>query len=94
MLKNIFEEGEIYKKAGVIVTQLIPENEKQFHLFEEENPKHQILMKVMDDYQKKTGDRKIKLGIQNLQKTWTMKQNHLSPKYTTRIEEIVEIPCR
>lgn len=94
MLKSIFEEGEIYKKAGVIVTQLIPENEKQFHLFEEENPKHQILMKVMDDYQKKTGDRKIKLGIQNLQKTWTMKQNHLSPKYTTRFEEIVEIPCR
>ena len=94
MLKSIFEEGEIYKKAGVIVTQLIPENEKQFHLFEEENPKHQILMKVMDDYHKKTGDRKIKLGIQNLQKTWTMKQNHLSPKYTTRFEEIVEIPCR
>lgn len=94
MLKSIFEEGEIYKKAGVIVTQLIPENEKQFHLFEEENPKHQILMKVMDDYQKKTGDRKIKLGVQNLQKTWTMKQNHLSPKYTTRFEEIVEIPCR
>lgn len=94
MLKSIFEEGEIYKKAGVIVTQLIPENEKQFHLFEEENPKHQILMKVIDDYQKKTGDRKIKLGVQNLEKTWTMKQNHLSPKYTTRFEEIFEIPCR
>jgi DNA polymerase V len=94
MLKSIFEEGEIYKKAGVIVTAIIPENQKQFHLFEEENPKHLKLMKVMDDYYKKTGERKIRLGNQDLQRTWKMKQDHLSRKYTTNFREILEIPCR
>ena len=94
MLKTIFEEGEIYKKAGVIVTNLIPENQKQFHLFEEENPKHLKLMEVMDAYHKKTGERKIRLGSQDLQKTWKMKQDHLSKKYTTDIHHILEIPCR
>jgi DNA polymerase V len=94
MLKSIFEEGEIYKKAGVIVTEIIPENQKQFHLFEEENPKHLKLMKVMDDYYKKTGERKIRLGNQDLQRTWKMKQEHLSRKYTTNFREILEIPCR
>ncbi len=94
MLKIMFEEGEIYKKAGVIVTQIIPENQKQFHLFEEENPKHLKLMQVIDAYHKKTGERKIRLGNQDLQKTWKMKQDHLSRKYTTNFKEILEIPCR
>ena len=94
MLKTIFEEGEIYKKAGVIVTGIILENQKQFHLFEEENPKHLKLMQVMDAYQKKTGERKIRLGCQDLQRTWKMKQEHLSKKYTTDFKEILQIPCR
>lgn len=93
MLKEIFEEGAIYKKAGVIVTEIIPENQKQFHLFEEENPKHQALMKVMDDFHKKTGERKIKLGNQDLKRTWKMKQNHLSRKYTTNFKDILEVKC-
>lgn len=93
MLKELFEEGEIYKKAGVIVTQLIPQDQKQFHLFDEENPKHQKLMKVMDDFHKKTGERKIRLGNQDLQRTWKMKQNHLSPKYTTDFKDIFTVKC-
>jgi len=93
MLKELFVEGEIYKKAGVIVTQIIPQNQKQLHLFEEENPKHQKLMKVIDDLQKKTGERKIRLGNQDLQRTWKMKQNHLSQKYTTDFNQIMEVKC-
>ena len=93
MLKEIFEEGEMYKKAGVIVTQIIPQDQKQFHLFEEENPKHQKIMEVMDAFHKKTGERKIRLGNQDLQRTWKMKQNLLSPKYTTDIRDIFKVNC-
>lgn len=91
MLKELFEEGQTYKKAGIIVTQIIPQDQKQFHLFEEENPKHQKLMQVMDAYHKKTGERKIRLGNQDLQRTWKMKQNHLSPKYTTDFKDIFKV---
>lgn len=93
LLKKLYESGESYLKAGVIVTQIISENQKQLHLFEEENPKHQKLMKVIDDFHKKTGERKIRLGNQDLQHTWKMKQNHLSPKYTTDIKDILIVKC-
>lgn len=93
LLKKLYEQGERYSKAGVIVTGIIPENQKQFHLFEEENPKHLKLMQVMDDYHKKTGERKIRLGNQDLQHTWKMRQDHLSKKYTTDFSEILEIKC-
>jgi DNA polymerase V len=93
LLKKLHQPGERYSKAGVIVTGIIPEGQKQFHLFEEENPKHLKLMQVMDDHYKKTGERKIRLGNQDLQKTWKMRQDHLSNKYTTDFNEILEIKC-
>jgi DNA polymerase V len=93
LLKKLYEKGERYSKAGVIVTGLIPENQKQFHLFEEENPKHLKLMQVIDKFHAKTGERKIRLGNQDLQHTWKMKQEHLSKRYTTEFNEILEIRC-
>ena len=93
MLKNVFENDEVYNKAGIILTEIIPQEQKQFHLFEEENPKHEKLMKVMDNIRKKTGERKIRLGNQDLNKTWKMKQNHLSKRYTTNSKELLEIKC-
>jgi DNA polymerase V len=87
-------EGLHFKKAGVIVTQFIDEDKKQFQLFEEENPKHLALMKAMDSLNTKIGNRKVKLASQDLKVTWNMKQNHLSPNYTTNFKELLEIKCQ
>lgn len=96
ILKKLYEgnEGIKFKKAGVIVSALIPEDSKQFHLFDDENPKHLQLMETIDLLNKKIGTRKIKLGNQNIEKTWDMNQNHLSPRYTTNFNEILEIQCQ
>lgn len=96
MLKELHKgnEGIKFKKAGVIVTELIDEDKKQLQLFEEENPKHLAIMKAMDHLNAKIGDRKVKLGTQNLNQTWNMNQNHLSPRFTTRFNEILEIKCQ
>lgn len=94
MLEKIYEPGALYMKAGVIVTQLIPQEQKQVHLFEEENPKHHKLMEVIDRYHSKIGERKIRLGNQNLEQTWVMRQEHLSPNYTTNINEIITVRCQ
>jgi DNA polymerase V len=95
MLKDLYKgnEGIKFKKAGVIVTELIDEDKKQLQLFEEENPKHLAIMKAMDFLNAKIGDRKVKLGTQNLNLTWNMKQNHLSRRFTTQFNEILEIQC-
>ncbi len=96
MLKKLHEgnEGMKFKKAGVIVTELIDENQKQFQLFDEENPKHLALMQVMDKLNSKIGYTQVKLATQNLSLTWNMNQNHLSPKYTTNFKDILEIRCQ
>ena len=96
MLKKLHQGNETlkFKKAVVIVTELIDENKKQLQLFDEENPKHLVLMQVMDKLNTKIGVTKVKLATQNLKLTWNMNQNHLSPRYTTNFNDILEIQCQ
>lgn len=90
-LKAIFKEGYHYKKAGVIVMGLTPNNETQLSLFNASNPKHQPLMSVIDKMNRSYGKNKIKFATQSLDRQWKMKQEKLSPSFTTRIKEIITI---
>ncbi|HZH69115.1 MAG TPA: Y-family DNA polymerase [Flavobacteriaceae bacterium] len=87
----IFKPGVYYKKAGVIVSGIAPENERQYSLFEEESVKHRDIMHVMDRLNSKYGTSKLKLASQALDKTWKMRQEHLSPNYTTKWKDILEV---
>ncbi|AEM70762.1 DNA-directed DNA polymerase [Allomuricauda ruestringensis DSM 13258] len=87
----LFKPGIKYKRAGVIVSGLVPTNERQLDLFLSENPKHHKLMQVMDNINNKYNGHKMKIANQDLKRTWKMRQEHLSPKYTTNINEIIVV---
>ncbi len=88
---SIFKKGIKYKRAGVIVTGLVPTDNYQLHLFEHENPKHKPLMHAIDKLNTKYGNYKLKLGNQDLERTWKMRQERLSPRRTTNINEILKV---
>jgi len=90
-LDIIFKAGFHYKKAGVIVGGIAPENEKQFNLFDEEPFKHREIMNTIDKLNCKYGTQKLKLASQALDKTWKMRQEHLSANYTTKWNDILEV---
>lgn len=90
-LETIFKKGYSYKKAGVIVMDIVPDNTIQQKLFYNENPKHKILSKTMDIINNKLGTKKIKFATQNISKTWIMRQEKLSPRYTTKWKEILVV---
>lgn len=90
-VKTIFKKGVKYKRAGVIVTGLVPEDNFQLNMFTEENPKHKPLMHTIDSLNKKFKSDKIKLGNQDLKRTWKMRQERLSPKYTTNIKDVIKV---
>jgi len=88
---QIFKEGIKYKRAGVIVMGLVPEDNFQLNLFSHENPKHKPLMKAIDSLNKKYKSDKIKLANQDLKRTWKMRQERLSPKFTTNINQVLVV---
>ena len=90
-LDKIFEEGHLYKRAGVVIMDFCSENEIQQNLFENPDPKHKILMKVIDKLNASIGESKIKLGSQDPGKKWKMHQESLSPRYTTKLSEVIII---
>ena len=88
---KIFKKGIEYKKAGVIVLDIVPNNPTQLALFTNKNPKHDKAMHCMDLLNKTLGQSKVKLAAQDLDRTWKMKQERLSPRYTTRLSDIIKI---
>ncbi|OFY67604.1 MAG: SOS mutagenesis and repair protein UmuC [Bacteroidetes bacterium RIFCSPLOWO2_02_FULL_36_8] len=90
-LSQIFMPGYHYKKAGVVIMDFTPEKTVQKNLFENSNPKHQPLMQTVDALNTLYGQQKIKLGSQDAKRVWKMKQERLSPKYTTRLSDIITV---
>ena len=90
-VKTIFRKGVKYKKAGVIISGLVPNDNFQLNLFAHENPKHKPLMSAIDGLNRKFKADKIKLGNQDLKRTWKMRQERLSPKFTTNINEVLVV---
>lgn len=90
-LEAIYKKGFHFKKAGVIVMELTPENVKQLDLFLDEDPKHQILMQAIDTINNNLGKKKLKLASQDLGRTWKMRQEKLSKRYTTNWNELLEV---
>jgi len=88
---SIFKKGIKYKRAGVIVSGLVSTNNFQLNMFERENPKHKYLMHTIDGLNTKYGDYKIKIANQDLKRTWKMRQERLSPRYTTNINDIIVV---
>ena len=90
-LKRIFKEGYAYKKAGVIVQDFTPETVTQTNLFESRNERHIPLMQAIDKVNKQYGQQKIRLASQDLKRVWKMKQEKLSPCYTTKLSDIITV---
>lgn len=92
-LKAIYKTGYEYKKAGVIISGITPNESRQLNMFHGEDPRHQDLMTAIDGINTKLGKAKVKLAAQDLGRTWKMKQEKLSPFYTTRWEDLVTVRC-
>ena len=90
-LTRIFKQGYHYKKAGVIVQDFTPADVLQLNVFENSDRRHAQLMKAVDKMNALFGQQKVRLGTQDQKRVWKMKQERLSPRYTTRLSEIIII---
>ena len=90
-LRKIFKENIAYKKAGVMIMGLLPTEKRQLSLFKNNNTKHVALMKSLDKIHKRFGPYQIKLANQDLNRTWKMKQQYLSNRFTTELKDVITV---
>ena len=92
-LKQIYKPGFRYKKVGVNLLHLVPDNEIQTGLFETISKiESKEITKVIDDLNNKFGKNKVKIAtVGNREKEWALIKEHRSPRFTTQWSELLTI---
>jgi len=87
-LSFLYHEGYGYKKAGVILTGIIPEDAVQLNLYDStDRMKHTRLMKVMDELNERIGHGILSVATESSEGI-KMNRQRLSPQYTTKWTDI------
>ncbi len=89
LVDRFFEKGKTYKKAGVILSGLVPDSTIQGNLFvpEKHNGKR-MLMDMIDNINFSNRDDIIKFASSGTKRNWKMRAELRSPRYTTRWSEL------
>lgn len=89
-LKQIYKKGYQFKKAGVTITEIIPDAAIQTNIFDNvDREKHARLMSVVDQLNDGFKKNNLRLAVQEGSRRWRLKQEKLSPCYTTRISDVL-----
>lgn len=87
-LKRIYLDGFLYKKAGVMLLDLVPSGARQGALFLESDHHSSALMETIGDINRKFGKEAVKLGSSGTDKPWAALFEHKTQRYTTCREEL------
>jgi DNA polymerase V len=91
LAERLFQPGKKYKKAGIIISGLVPDSAIQANLFEPGKSIGRFLMEQVDNINFSMRGDMVKFASSGTKRDWKMQQNILSPRYTTRWNELREV---
>ena len=92
LVDKLYEKGQLYKKAGVMLSGIVPDASIQGNLFLPETKNNgRLLMDMMDNINFSQRDDVLKFAASGTTRDWKMRQELRSPRYTTRWEELYEV---
>ncbi|MEI6950384.1 Y-family DNA polymerase [Paraflavisolibacter sp. H34] len=91
-LAKIFKPGYNYAKAGVLVSDIIPESQVQYNLFDQrDRSADKAVMAAMDKINKSFGADVVRVASRGQGNKWKLKSEKRSPCYTTRLSDILKV---
>jgi DNA polymerase V len=88
---GLYKPGTEYKKAGVILSSLVPDSSIQGNLFVPQKGIGRYLMEMVDNINFGMRDDVLKFAASGTRRNWKMRREFHSPRYTTRWNELCEI---
>ncbi len=89
LVDKLFEAGRSYKKAGVMLSDIVLDNSIQGDLFLPNNKNEgRFLMDMIDNINFSMRDDILKFAASGTNRNWKMQKNFHSPRYTTRWDEL------
>ncbi|GAB4315487.1 MAG: Y-family DNA polymerase [Candidatus Sumerlaeia bacterium] len=95
LVEQIFKNGYAYKKLGVILMGLAPDDHTQLNLFHRHIPleRRARLMTALDHLNRRWGRDATAFAAAGIQKPWGTRRLHVSPSYTTDWEQLPKARC-
>ena len=91
-LHRIWRQGYKYKKAGVMLLDLVPSGQIQGSLFTApDSSSSQARMRVLDTINRRYGRGSLVIGSAGLRSGWKLRRDHLSNNYTTSWSELLKV---
>ena len=91
-LQLVYQPGYKFIKVEVMVTGIIPQSEVQLDLFNNwDGIRQDKVSRLMDKLNQHFGRGTLRMAAQGYQKAWTMRQDHLSPDYTSNWDDILKV---
>jgi DNA polymerase V len=92
LVDQLFKPGTIYKKAGVMLSGLVPDASVQGNLFVPHSGNcGKKLMEMIDNVNFSQRNDVLKFAASGTNRDWKMRQELRSPRYTTRWDELFTI---
>ena len=94
ILEKIYRPGILYKKSGVIVSDIVGNHQIQYDLFDPVHNRQErgVLMKTIDQLNHRFGLKSVQLAVEGeREQDWKVKCEHRSHNYLTNINEILTI---
>jgi DNA polymerase V len=92
LTEQIYKKGKLYKKAGVMLSGLVPDRSIQANLFVSETKNSsRKLMDMVDNVNFSRRDDVLKFAASGTTRDWKMRQELRSKRYTTRWDELMEV---
>lgn len=77
-----------FTKAGVMLDDLVPVEDRPLTLFDTMRPKSAELMAALDAVNDRFGKQTMVLGSEGVTRAWKLRSDHRSPRYTTRLSDL------
>ncbi len=88
-IRTIYRDGYLYKKAGVMLTGLVPASQSQADLFDsQDRRKSKRLMSALDSINNRWGAGTLHYASSGITKAWKTQFHRRSPAYTTDWNEL------
>jgi len=91
LVDHLYEKGKLYKKAGVTLSGLVPDDTIQGNLFLEKQNSKKLLMNMIDNINFSQRNDILKFAASGTKRDWKMRQELRSPRYTTRWDELFTV---
>lgn len=92
LLERLYKPGYEYRKAGIFLSDITFENAKQQSFFQTvDNEKQTKIMQAVDKINERFGRHTVRPLAMGFEHKWKMKQERLSSRYMTRLNEIPNV---